>query len=115
MVSVIELKVTRDQLEERCGIRFSSVPNCSGKGAIHLFITYFCHPTNIYPRPTLGWSGGTVVNTTQPTWGLWASPEAVSNSQVIDCAVPLRVRIFSGIAHLGTVKKVLAEFCGFND
>ena len=67
----------------RCGIRFSSVPNCSGKGAIHLFIKYFCHPTNIYPRPTLGWSGGTVVNVTQSTWGLWSSPEAVSSSQVI--------------------------------
>ena len=29
-----------------------------------------------------------------------------------DHAIPLRVSIFNGIAHLGTVKKVLDEFCG---
>ena len=81
-VLVIELKVTRDQLEERCGIRFSSVPNSSGRGAIHLVNKYFCYPANIYPRPTLGRSWVTVVNMTLSTWGLWSSPEEINNNQV---------------------------------
>ena len=67
---VMELKATRDQLEQRCALTFSSVPIALREGLIHLFSTYL-------PKAQMGQVLGTGVNrdTAPSTWSSRSSTE----------------------------------------